>query len=1293
MGKIDDYINAKLSAFKQSVGNFTQQYPTPASYIVPKAGNALANVVQGTVSPIPVRPLQQPVQAARNIAAETIRKVSNEIPSIGTSMVRLSPPGQLYKQYQGQVNPTLRPKIQEQRVGDAYKSLQGIGLMTGGVAAPIISGAIGMGMNAVGNALSGKPLSANYDKAFANGVMDTAAFTPISKIASAGINIAGQYSKPVAAIASYINGLDRPLMKVGGMHPIPLNTQLFQRSLGAGIKGFTEGAITGSIRPLEEGETRHEAIFKDSISYAAMGAATKLAGDSYAISKDNVKRIAKNIGMGFKEYWDFLRGKGWVQRPDGSLVRKGAMYSSIRTGAELVDIKPSPGNTEAQKGIAKAKLKNLMTYPNELATRGYTQDQIKRISAPRAAEIIKNNVTPEQYFGVTGPGVLPWETPEYLAAQAKRDSRIKTLRPINPRAEQLTNEEAMFKKEMAQVAAEQPKAYRDALALAIGKHEAARTRATQAAAEFTAIPKDLAWDVIRAREGATKVDPQAKVYADKLKEVYDKAFKEAKDAGVDMNYVEGYVTHIWDRPQSQVKQMYQSFKQKFNYASERVLPTYEEGIRMGLKPKFENPAQILNEYVTRLEKVKANIELFKELKNRNLIVNGARVKGDANFVPITAIGFPRSEVQIGGGKTVISNWYAPRALAEQINKIANPQDANPILRAASNLSGKFQDITMSGGLPGTPINSWSIAQTTKEILSGRVKSPVQALFRSVSEKASNDYFQKNAGQIIKMQERNIPVSTSFNVKDLIGENKTLKDKLKGAWDMAVNDPTFKRFMPQLQIQFFNDIESQALKRGMDEKTAADVAASAVKNFYGVVGSDTTALRDKNVQALVSALFFAPRYRESMLNFWANTGKALTNPLALENRQNAQFAVGAFLTLLSMNEMNKATTGHNMWENPPGKEDKLLVKTPQGWMGLPFLSSIATIPRAMYRQGAMLAKGDVSGTFRDAMKTYPSVMFRPIADVLANEDYYGKPITKDTMTSGEKFKAMGQYLGSQYTGHPYIKELSDVRNWDDPLYQRISRAVEAPIRYYNDVNGRDALASGYYYQVRDQVLKGMNAAEKAAWERIHPTKEDGFAADKGILSSQEKAMLYLNNPKVQLREMQLAKALKDKLGQEYDPVWDLPLEKRNQVFAARTSLPGEKNSVKTEISKQDWYREFQKKESAFFDSLGLESTSGAPQASEYVQQQMDLKNWADPQVRTYLDALTAYNNKKREALGLTPVGSYAGGARQKKVAFKKVKVARSPKIRKLAFKTRLPKVKKVTLKAYKVKKPAKLKALV
>jgi len=882
---------------------------------------------------------------------------------------------------------------------------------------------------------------------------------------------------------------------------------------------------------------------------------------------------------------------------------------------------------------------------------------------------------------------------------------------------EMTSEETQTAADFSSFKAEEdPKVFKKIFADWIGKRESSKTKATVEASKFSNVPGNPE-DIIKSVEGGNiKLSPEQQTYSTELRKTYDKLFEEAKKEGVDMNYLENYLTHIWDKPITQVAQEYKNAKQTFGFAGNRSLPTYEEGIKMGLVPKYNNTAQILEDYTRRLNETFANIELFKNLKKEGLIVSGNKVSNSPDFAPINAPGFPRARATIGDQQTVISNWYAPKNVANQINRIFTPQDYGMLGKVAetgAKVSGAIQDITLSGGLPKTPLNAWSVAQVTKEVLSGRIISPFKNLFRSLSTNASNKFFEENAGQIIKMQERNIPLQTTFETKNLINQSTAKKlfgDSVGSAWNKVMNEPTFKLFMPQLQISLFNDIEAKLISKGIDQKQAADTAAQAVKNFYGIVGSDVLASRNKLGKDLTQTVLFAPRYRESMINFWANNIKALKNPFSAENITNTKFSIGAIMTFIAMNAVNKANTGKNMWENPEGKEDKMLIKTQDGYIGVPFLSSIATIPRLTIKTGKHLISGNLPETVND-MKSLLSSGVRPVVDIFTNEDYFGGEIYDPDSTN--KWGDIGLYLAGQYN-HPYIREIMNVagqslspevkkklglNKQSVPAYQTFSKALELPFRFYNNKVGRDALSSAYYYESKDEALKELNSKEKQIYTTLEQTRPDDISASADIQMDMAEALTLLANPSVLRTKAKTAIDTAAKTGETLDPFYTLTPEQQQTVLRLKTFYPGDKEKSNITNENIDWLKPYWTARSAYFDELESKGIIQPQEESEeYASPEMQKKldyyytlpygtgartqyiN-ANPDLVEYWDKKRAITNEKRAELGLTQQEGFTKYAKKPK----KVSISASKSIPKISIaKSSAPKVSNIKISAPPVK---------
>ncbi len=933
---------------------------------------------------------------------------------------------------------------------------------------------------------------------------------------------------------------------------------------------------------------------------------------------------------------------------------------------------------------------------------------------------------PEVSFGTSiAPSNFEKEM-DVLAAKTKVD--LSSLQPKQGiPTTKMAGSEAQQVADVAQINAEGNKqGFLDIVKRYFGKLDAANTRGASYGMKAIKTPQGVSsGEIVHAIENPTEAQPEAvRSYLESFRQLDDQVFSEAKKAGIDIAYLRDHITHFWQNTPQEVQQAYQVFSRRYGGAQHRAIPTYEEGVALGLTPKYDNPGQILGESYRRLQRVKAGLETFQKLKDKGYVVPAAVGSKQPGFSPISAPGFPSSSARIDENTAVLGKWYAPTELANVINKAFSPAPDNGPIAAALSLGRKasstLQDITLSGGLPATPANAFTVANVAKEITSGRVVSPIVSFFRSLTDQGTREFFNKNADQIIKMQERDIPIYTNLNIADLVKGSPTLK----GIWNTAVNDPTFKRFMPMLQVNLFSDIERQALNSGKTDQEAADIAAKAVRNFYGSGSIMTNKTRPQLTKDVLGTLTFAPKFRESMINFWVNNVKALfpvhpefdrsglskvipsgvhlNNPMALENRTNIKFIAGATLTLGAMNYLNEKFTGHGMLQNPPGKEDKLLIplsaitgdKNDQTVIGIPFLSSIATVPRALFREGKQIAQGNIPAASKDFMQSFSSSLIKPAADVLANSDYFGKPITTEDQTPQEKFGSMGKYLASQYISHPYIKELFDPRNVSDPLYQRVSRALELPFRFY-DTKG---IAAAYHFANRDQALKPLNSQERSFYDTL---SNKSFAQD----DPQNKIYKYnglLRYPTVFQALQQTA--IMDQNGDisKVDPLYLVTPNIARSYMRYQSLPPGSKDA-------KDLYKadpnigQLSQARSLFFQNNPIagqndQITSVAPQPSAYVKQQMDAKNWNNPEVKAYMDAHNSYVNEQRMKLGLPQLETYQRKPRSPlsivKFGTKKLKTAKMANLKVKTSKRvtlKLPSLKYKPIKTLSFKgKPLKLK---
>ena len=559
----------------------------------------------------------------------------------------------------------------------------------------------------------------------------------------------------------------------------------------------------------------------------------------------------------------------------------------------------------------------------------------------------------------------------------------------------------------------------------------ARADANSLAKRFADIPDEDGWKMVRyiqnpTKETAKRLDFDPTPYQRQIKElrqVYDQAREEGLKKGLDIGYLENYLNQVWQEPWGEIATKVRGAGARPYFTKERVIPSYEEGISLGLTPRFTHPAQLAAHYKEALSKAVANKKLVDGLIKSGYLVPS----GDAplDWQPITAPLFPKVTKTIGKGQTVVSDYKAPPSVAEAINSIfeyggGQHSGLEELADLGAKVSKAMQEVTLSGGIG--PANAFTYGQMIKEVTAGRVKSPVTSFFRAFSDKNTKEFFQNNQQYQRMMAEEGIPLYTSDDYGKAfknMAESKTLKQKLGDAWNKVFNEATFKRFMPMLETNFFKDTYEQAVRSGLSPDEARRLAGEATKHFYGIADAFS---RSKFVEDAASTVFFAPKFRESMVDFWVNNAKALL-PKNIKNpsyNTNRKFLAGTVLTYLVYDLLNRSLTGHSMAENKGGKE--LSVEIPVGddrSLFVPMLPSVGTLPRRAGEMAGALLEGDVATAAQKA----GSFLSQPISlgsQLLSNRTFYGAPIYEQEDTALQKVGKLGGYALEE-SSHPLIGE--------------------------------------------------------------------------------------------------------------------------------------------------------------------------------------------------------------------------------------------------------------------------------
>lgn len=558
-----------------------------------------------------------------------------------------------------------------------------------------------------------------------------------------------------------------------------------------------------------------------------------------------------------------------------------------------------------------------------------------------------------------------------------------------------------------------------------------------------------------------------------VKKIFDKLYADAAHLeDTDIGYLENYIPHVYSNSAAEFNKIAMSYLQgkglteqeatdylignkAFSperarrlgimpfFVKERMFDSYKEARAYGLTPKYKTISDLAAYYRGKLERAIANRYL------KDTLEESGRILPDISAPP----GWSNLNPQF----SALSTYKAPAQVARIINDIfpdTNIKKFYPaILEKTANISGKLQDITLSGGFPSSNVNFFSNGQLIKEITAGNVGA-TKAYLRANSNDASLKYFDENADTIMKMAEEGIDLSGRLGKWGERSFTELVQSKEWGAafgrgFNVAFNEKTFGSFMPQMQVGLFKKVYDQGIKRGMSEKQAQTFAGDTTKHNFGLLVDDFA--RSKVVRDFLKTFFFAPQFREGIIRVLENAGYSaydfFKNPNKADPtyRRNLYLLAGMAVTYMIYNILNKQINGNYTWDNPDGRQFALRIPGNDGNVYyIEMMPGTLAFPRAI-ATGAIAA---TQGDFKTATQRFGQVFSQPIhlvTDVIGNSDYYGRPIYNDTDGTADKLKKIGAYIGLN-SSHPYVREIYNIATQKSSLFQGFSAAAELPLKF-------------------------------------------------------------------------------------------------------------------------------------------------------------------------------------------------------------------------------------------------------
>lgn len=898
-----------------------------------------------------------------------------------------------------------------------------------------------------------------------------------------------QQAFPVLKVADKIGVNTNPLY--GGLTNIGLDSQI--QSAGRTLERVGQGKFASKGNRIED--------IGNAAAFLPMGRIAKLAKSAPEIvqAATKLKQLARPEDI--KLIQDFAV---WVDRTGGKAdpIKAGFTQDFLPTvqaiAKDLYGSNVENLNNKQLANIMDATLKNIGGGKNNFNL-GLSVGDVRGGNNPLRTKVktgsYSNLKAADNRLAPVEP--LPWEQPGYKATVKPEPRQFISKESDNAMLREAMGGEKDYNplNKLNPLRKQTPDVQRGAIEWDRAK-KVAQVSANDVANTFkTGLNSDLEWKLVQYSQNPTasvakKLGLTAKEITENQKwlqesqKYNDEIFRIAKENGIDLNYLQNHIYQVFKETPEQIDNIFkaQGLGSKPGFANSRTIDNFMEGTSLGLTPKYTTFGQLNAAAKQSLDNAIANKQFFDKLVKSGQLLPES--KAPASWRSINAPFFPKDNIVVGEGQSVIQSYKAPPELANFLNNLFGGQPmgaGDKLLAGASKVSKVAQDVVLSGGIG--PLNFFGLGQLIKEGTAGRIVHPLRAFMRAYLPGANKAFEIKKSGIIKEMASQGIKIRGVANYQTIyknVVADKGIGELIGEGWSKVINEPTFGKFLSELQISYFEDVKNAALKSGLSKQEAIELAASSTKKFYGL--SDTLG-RSQGLDDGISAVLLAPKYRESMVNIFTQMGKGLLDPRnwnKAEYRGLQRLAAGMAITFGLYNVAQQKLTGKYMWDNPPGKEFELVIPVgdpkDQKYLSVPFMPGFTAVPRRIAGTVAALAKGDVKEAAGQAggLLSIPAGI---IPEVIRNKDYFGNEIMGDK----EPLKDLAVYGAGKLLPGYGRAALNVASGKSTPAFGAV-QALELPIRKGTFPN--------QYYAAVDEALKQLPSEKRANAEFLIKSDKAG-----------------------------------------------------------------------------------------------------------------------------------------------------------------------------------------------------------
>lgn len=564
--------------------------------------------------------------------------------------------------------------------------------------------------------------------------------------------------------------------------------------------------------------------------------------------------------------------------------------------------------------------------------------------------------------------------------------------------------------------------------------------------------------VLEARKiaGLNPADPKFRNY---LMDASNRAGK----MGEDIRFKQHFYPQLFKETGEQVFNAFGGRGGEKRFSLVSIPEAINEGRKLGLTPKHQTPAELVQWYENSLQKAQADRNFFKSMTDKGYI----KSTKDAPYgwVDLDTSVFPTfgKEMKPGGWKV------HPNVKAAIENYVKTPDDIWSRLASVTNAS---KNIALSSGvIPGTAINAHGVNIVARNVQArGVIKGTLEGIGMMLNTGAENVFAKgiekvapwKSARATLEGHLADAPeyVENGLNLSSegfKFGTREKSKIPIAGKvvdWQRKMfEDPLFQNMVPALKLQHAKSIAAEMMQNGMERKAAITEGSKIANEVYGGLNIDRM-FRDKTFQNGMRIIAIAPDWLESNARVGGGMAKSLysgSERSTVYRRMVYSFAASYVMANLT----NKYLSGHFMWNNSPGHTLQIdtghAIKSGKAEKTV-HLNPFGTAFDAIRLPMEMIT-GARRGDFSEAGRIARNRLSMPagaFTNWLSNEDYrgrtisgkdpYGREIPWTTSATREINNVTNPFL-PQYVAAPIEMATEGTSPWE-----ALTNAIEAPVRF-------------------------------------------------------------------------------------------------------------------------------------------------------------------------------------------------------------------------------------------------------